>query len=478
MMVLRLTGGDDRSGGFMPSRQRSFWNQFGWYGLIFAPLAGAALAALCLGLGFSVPQGMTALGILGAAALCAAALAAYLSARRFAEPVDAVRDVLQQVSRGNYDGRLPATERHFVESLAESLDRMQEHLKSRFTDLQASRDQLRTVLNSMVEGVLALDEAQRVLLVNDSACRLFRIQENASIGRPVWELIRNPQLQQWVNQAFSEHVAVGGELELVVPPGKFLSVRVVAPISPSNSGAVVVASDISELRRLEEVRQEFVANASHELKTPLASIKACLETLLDGAIDDLEHRGRFLQTMNDQTERLDHLVRDLLSLTRIETEGVKTELHAVALVEIVNVCAERHRQYAERKQMQLLVQPPVAPIRVLGDEEALEQILDNLIDNAIKYTNDGGTVTVRWTAREGRCLLEVEDTGIGIPQSHLSRIFERFYRVDRARSRELGGTGLGLSIVKHLVQSLVGAIDVASRLGKGSVFSVRLKMFD
>lgn len=462
----------------MPSRQRSFWSQFGTYALIFFPLAAIGLALLYLGLGVSLTNGIVALGIFAVAALGAAGISGYLAARRFAEPVDAVRHVLQQISLGNYEGHLPATQRHYVEPLAGTLDRMQDHLRSRFSDLQASRDQLRTVLNSMVEGVIALDSAQRVLLVNDSACRLFRIHEDGSVGRPVWELIRNPQLQQWVNQAFSDRQPVGGELDLVVPAGKELSVRVASLPANTNSGAVIVASDISELRRLEQVRQTFVANASHELKTPLASIKACVETLMDGAIDDAEHRGRFLQTMNDQTERLDHLVRDLLALTRIETEGVKTELHPVSVAEIVTVCVERHRQNAERKQMKLVVQPAAGPIRAYADEEALEQILDNLIDNAVKYTNDGGTVTIRWKAVNGQCLLEVEDTGIGIPQSHLARIFERFYRVDRARSRELGGTGLGLSIVKHLVQSLGGSVEVSSRLGKGSVFSVRLRALD
>jgi two-component system phosphate regulon sensor histidine kinase PhoR len=328
----------------------------------------------------------------------------------------------------------------------------------------------------MIEGVIAIDSDQRVLLVNEAACRLFPIHEVSAIGRPLWELVRSPQLQMWMGAALSQSEPVGGELELKAPQPRVLSVRIAGLPGPIAAGAIVVASDISQLRRLEQVRQEFVANASHELKTPLASIKACVETLLDGALEDVEIRVRFLQVVNEQTERLDKLVRDLLALTRIESQEQPPVLHPVALADIVDLCINRHLQYAQRKEMHLVTTPPAETVQVLADEEALEQILDNLIDNAIKYTNSGGTISVRWEATGDRCRIEVEDTGIGIPQAHLGRIFERFYRVDRARSRELGGTGLGLSIVKHLTQILGGTVSVASRLGKGTTFTLELKL--
>jgi two-component system phosphate regulon sensor histidine kinase PhoR len=311
--------------------------------------------------------------------------------------------------------------------------------------------------------------------VNEAACRLFPIQESSAVGRPLWELVRSPQLQQWMGVALSQANPVGGELELKAPASRLLAVRVAGLPGPTAAGAIVVASDISQLRRLEQVRQEFVANASHELKTPLASIKACVETLLDGALEDVEIRVRFLETVNEQTERLDKLVRDLLALTRVESQERPPVLHPVALADVVQLCVNRHMQYAERKEMRLVTTPPPEGVQVLADEESLEQILDNLIDNAIKYTNAGGTITVRWEAEGNLCRIDVDDTGIGIPQAHLPRIFERFYRVDRARSRELGGTGLGLSIVKHLVQILGGTVSVASRLGKGTTFTVELK---
>jgi two-component system phosphate regulon sensor histidine kinase PhoR len=474
----------DQGSQFKPARPRYDWSQFLSFVLVFLPLAGAAAIWLIAGLGVPAGTALGGLGVFSLVALGSMAVAAYLNARRIALKLESVSDVVSQMSAGEFDKRIPPGDRQQIEDLAASLDKTQSYLKSRVADLESSRNQLQTVLDSMVEGVIALDSDQRVLLVNAAGRRLFPFQELAAVGRPVWELVRSPQLAQWVSQSLSQSEPVGGELELKAPVPRILAVRVAglpgampagpSPLGPNSAGAIVVASDISQLRKLEHVRQEFVANASHELKTPLASIKACVETLLDGALDDVEIRVQFLQTINEQTERLDKLVRDLLALTRIETEERRPVLHPVVVADIINLCVNRHIRNAERKQMHLVTVPPVESVQVIADEEALEQILDNLIDNAIKYTNSEGTITVRWGIEESRCRIEVEDTGIGIPQAHLMRIFERFYRVDRARSRELGGTGLGLSIVKHLVQILGGTVTVTSRLGKGSTFIVEL----
>jgi two-component system phosphate regulon sensor histidine kinase PhoR len=239
-------------------------------------------------------------------------------------------------------------------------------------------------------------------------------------------------------------------------------------------GAILVVSDITELRRLEQVRKEFVANASHELKTPLASIRACAETLLDGAWEEDAPRQHFLTTIEEQSERLDKIVRDMLALTRAESD-VRPALTQLDLQPVVDLCVQRQAAAAARKSVKVEVQPPPTPVVVLADDEALQQIIDNLLDNAIKYNNDGGTAVVRWRTEGDAAVLDVEDTGIGIPTGQLQRVFERFYRVDKARSREVGGTGLGLSIVRHMVQSLGGNISVQSRLGKGSTFTVRLR---
>jgi two-component system phosphate regulon sensor histidine kinase PhoR len=250
-------------------------------------------------------------------------------------------------------------------------------------------------------------------------------------------------------------------------------------------GAVLVLHDTSHLRRLERLRQDFVANVSHELKTPLSVIKACVETLIEGAADDPAYRGSFLERIAEQADRLHALILDLLSLARIEAGTEAFAFQDVPLGAAVTDCLERHRARAQGLQLVLEATPPegpagelsaesTQPLSAWADEEAVNQILDNLIDNALKYTPAGGRIRVAWRAEDGEVCLEVEDTGIGIPEQDLPRIFERFYRVDKARSRELGGTGLGLSIVKHLVSAMHGSVRVASQLGRGTTFAVRL----
>jgi two-component system phosphate regulon sensor histidine kinase PhoR len=235
---------------------------------------------------------------------------------------------------------------------------------------------------------------------------------------------------------------------------------------------------ISELERLENVRRDFVANVSHEIKTPLTSIKGYVETLLAGAIDDPDHRLRFLEKIDRNAERLTSLVQDILSLAKIEAaEGSLTTTPTEWNPIIASVIA-RHEDAIQKKGLRLRVNLQAAPIVVQGDKEAMTQVLDNLLTNAVKYTPDGGKITVSLAPKTPWARLEVEDTGIGIPAEHLDRIFERFYRIDKARSRDLGGTGLGLSIVKHLVSAMSGEVGVESAVGIGSKFSVKLKLVD
>jgi len=462
----------------MSYRQPLFWKLLRLHVVLVLPVMAVVAAATCQALALSFWTTIACTSVLTVILLGAGIAVALVASRRIEADHQTVGQLLRLVADGDYSGRLPPDVRERVGGLAADLDRMTEHLRDRFADLQSHRDQLRAVLDGMVEGVIAVDDRQRVLLVNDAVCNMFGVEEAALLGRPVWEQIRHPKLQAWVSDAVSQSEPVGGEVRVLAPAQRVLMVRAVGLSRPQHQtgGAVVVVTDMSEVRRLENVRQEFVANASHELKTPLASIKACVETLLDGAMDDLEARQRFLTSINDQAERLDNLVRDMLALTRIETGESQRDVRPTPLESVVATCLVRHRQAAERKQMHVTADGSPSGVMLLADEESLEEIFDNLIDNAIKYTNDGGQVTVRWQVIGRDCAIDVEDTGIGIPQSHLTRIFERFYRVDRARSRELGGTGLGLSIVNHLVETLGGKISVTSRLGKGSKFTVQLPL--
>jgi len=239
-------------------------------------------------------------------------------------------------------------------------------------------------------------------------------------------------------------------------------------------GAVVVLHDITDLRRLERMRQEFVANVSHELKTPLSSIKAYAETLRSGAIHDQVNCLKFLGRIEEHADRLDALIADLLRLARIESGDKSFEIGAVPVGNMVHRRSADHQASAQAKRIQLVVAEGDTQLHVRADEEGLRQILDNLIDNAIKYTRESGRVTLRWFSTDGKVSIEVEDTGIGVSAEDQKRVFERFYRVDKARSREMGGTGLGLAIVKHLAQFFGGEAYVRSELGIGSTFGVRL----
>jgi two-component system phosphate regulon sensor histidine kinase PhoR len=242
-------------------------------------------------------------------------------------------------------------------------------------------------------------------------------------------------------------------------------------------GAVIVLHDTTELRQAERLRQDFVANVSHELKTPLAVIKSSIETLVDGAVEEPESRHLFLQQIVREADRLEELIKDLLSLARIESGHLRLEPQAIPLERAISECLERHHPRAESKTLTLVEKPPKdgpPDLAVWADPDALRQVLDNLVDNAIKYTPNGGRITIRWSGTADTVSFEVEDTGVGIPAADLPRVFERFYRVDKARSRAVGGTGLGLAIVKHLVQAMKGQVRATSTVGKGTTFRVTL----
>jgi two-component system, OmpR family, phosphate regulon sensor histidine kinase PhoR len=356
-------------------------------------------------------------------------------------------------------------------------------LEARIAQLEQDRQQLSAVLSGMAEGVIAVDARSRLLFANASADRLFGLGPG-SVGRLVPELIRSPQVQEAVEATLAGSEPYRGEITVTGrEPGLRAQSRVLSvhgtplPGSPA-TGAVLVFHDVTELRRLERMRQDFVANVSHELKTPLASIKAYTETLLDWALHDENVNVRFLKRIEEQAERLNQLILDLLSLARIESGQEVYDHVPLALAPMIGSCVESHRGRAESKNQVLGLDlgPLDGQTLVLADEEAVRQILDNLIDNAIKYTPEGGSVRVACMLAAGgdAVAVEVADSGIGIPRDDLPRVFERFYRVDKARSRELGGTGLGLSIVKHLVQSIGGQITVDSRVGAGSRFTVQL----
>jgi two-component system phosphate regulon sensor histidine kinase PhoR len=414
------------------------------------------------------------------AALTAAAtmILALMLARRLARPLHELTRGAQEIAAGGYGHKVYLDRQDEIGMLAVSFNDMSQRLAHQFTLLDQDRQQLRAVLGGMVEGVIAVDADGAVLFANERVGRLLEFSVEQAVGRKLWEIVRYRPVQDAVQRVLTQPTHAPEQIDDTEAAGKHLAVHVAPLPGQPIRGAVLVFHDVTELRRLERVRQEFVANVSHELKTPLSVIVACAETLQGGALDDLENRGKFLERIAHQSQRLLALIVDMISLARIESGAEQLDLHPVSLDDAVHACLERHQERAHAKHQRLEAVPPAHPpaggVFAWADTEAVSHILDNLVDNAIKYTPNDGVIQLHWWAEDSVSCLEVRDTGIGIPATEVPRVFERFYRVDKARSRELGGTGLGLSIVKHFAQAMNGSVRVSSQVGQGSVFTLVL----
>lgn len=406
----------------------------------------------------------------------------YVIMGRIIRPVGALTRAAQAVATGDLNQTVPDGGRNELGMLGDAFNAMTKQLSARIEqlnekhrELEESGKLLETVLGTMVEAVVAVDSEQRILFSNPAARTLMGLGEPNVEGRAIWEVVRSPALDETVRAVLAE----GGnrQLELQLPRSGTIAILVASRLPGDPAlGAVLVLHDVTELRRLENMRRDFVSNVSHELKTPLTSIQAYSETLLEGGLDDPDHNREFVQRIAEGAERLHALILDLLALARIESEEQVFDVKPVSLPEKTDACIREHSAVADANSVKLIVEHPDSDLLVLADEEGLRTILDNLLDNAINYTPAGGTVILRYRAAGERVQIEVADTGIGIPGEHRDRIFERFYRVDRARSRELGGTGLGLAIVKHLVQVFGGNVSVTSEPGQGSTFRIELPL--
>jgi two-component system, OmpR family, phosphate regulon sensor histidine kinase PhoR len=401
---------------------------------------------------------------------------------RVTRPVVEMQSIARQLSEGNFSVRAPVRSPDEIGMLGRSLNVLAARLREKIQDLAQEQAKATAILDGMVEGVIAVDGHDHILLMNERARAMFNLGSGRLERKPFLEVIRNSDLHDVFREGRAagtddevESAAVRRELRLSTPVERILQVHA-APLrlGPAETGVAMVLHDITALRQLEHVRTEFVANVSHELRTPLTAIQGYLETLLGGAMDDPVHARRFLEVVFRHTERLGRLLNDLTDLSNIELGRVSLHRAPVALAEVVEGTLDIIRAKADAGGVRLEARLPANLPAVQGDRDRLAQILINLVDNAVKYTPRGGRVTVEAAAGEGLIEVAVIDTGVGIPPADLPRITERFYRVDKARSRDLGGTGLGLAIVKHLVAAHGGVLVIESRPGEGTRVRVTL----
>ena len=343
-------------------------------------------------------------------------------------------------------------------------------LSATISVLEKQNNNMQAILASMVEGVIAVDKDARITSINPSVEAIFGVNKEGVIGRLFLECIRNNDLAEVVSVVLEEKAAVSKELNLSWPVQKVFQLNA-TPILENGriSGCLLVIHDITEIRKLERIRSDFVANASHELKTPLTSIKGFVETLLEGALDNKEESRNFLNIIQDHTERLNNLINDLLELSHIESGELELKPKMAGIKGIFDEVILGFRSQIRKKKIEIDNQL-AEDLKVPADRPKLEQVIINLIDNAIKFNKDSGRIRISSQDLGRKIKIIIEDSGQGVPEKDLPRIFERFYRVDKARSRNLGGTGLGLSIVKHIIELHKGSVGVESTEGLGSKF--------
>lgn len=409
-------------------------------------------------------------------ALFAAVLSLIVS-RRISRPIEEIKKGAECFASGDFECRLPASNSEEIAGLSDAMKKMALQLDERINTTIRQRNEIEAVLSSMVEGVIAVDMEERIISMNQASAHMFGCDPSKAQGRSIQEVIRNTVLQQFVTKALYSKGPVEKDIILPYDGDRFLSGHgtLLHDAQGKQIGALIVLNDITRIQKLEKIRREFVANVSHEIKTPITAIKGFVETLRDGAVKNLEDAERFLSIIEKHVDRLEDIIEDLLTLSRIEREAEREEVVLAegrvkdVLENAIRVCEVG----TVTKKISIELSCPEDMIAKI-DLQLLEQAVVNLVDNAIKYSDEGSIIKVEATQTDHESIISVRDHGCGIEKKHLPRLFERFYRVDKARSRQMGGTGLGLAIVKHIAQAHGGHVDVESTPGKGSTFAIHL----
>ena len=418
---------------------------------------------------------------IGGVGLAVALLAAGISlmvSRRISHPLEQMKHSAESIARGDWKKPLSVNSDSVeISALSNALNQMALQLEDRIKTITNQSNESEAVLSSMVEGVLAVDAAENIIRLNKAAGKLLEIKPDSAEGRPIHEVVRNSLLREFIERTLSGIENVETDLTIGNQNEIFLQAHgaVLKDMQEKSIGAVIVLNDVTRLRRLETVRKDFVANVSHELKTPITLIKGFVETLQQGALEKREEAERFLDIMSKQVERLNAIIEDLLSLSRLEQGSGKSAI-SMEKTKVLQILESAIRD-CESKLLEKKISIQLNcsnELEVFANSPLLNQAVLNLVDNALKYSEQGEKITVEAFVTGTEIVIEVQDWGCGIGSEHLPRLFERFYRIDQARSRQMGGTGLGLAIVKHIVQEHGGSVSVNSTLGKGSRFSIHL----
>ncbi|MGE0084339.1 MAG: two-component system histidine kinase PnpS [Desulfococcaceae bacterium] len=406
-------------------------------------------------------------------ALMAAAICYYIS-RRISSPIEEMRKGAEAFAAGNLEYRLPTPKSREMVMLATAMNRMAADLNDRIQTVIRQRNELESVLSSMREGVLAMDMDEKVISINHAAAQMFLREPSKATGKSIQEVVRNSDLHRFVRRALDGESPEEQDITFYHEEERTVSINS-SPLLDAKGkriGILIVLHDVTRLRKLETMRRDFAANVSHEIKTPLTAIKGFVETLQSGAMEKADESARFLEIIEKHVSRLTAIIDDLMKLSEIEQKG-RLALEKGNLKSVISNAVEMCRPLAEGKNICMEWECPDS-LECQINAAFLEQAVMNLADNAIKYSPEQSTVHINAEKTPDGIVIRVKDQGIGIPREHLPRLFERFYRVDKSRSRKAGGTGLGLAIVKHIVLAHGGYVTVDSRPGNGSTFEIHL----
>lgn len=398
-------------------------------------------------------------------------------AKKFTQPINELTEAALLISDGNYDKKIYVRTRDQIGKLAETFNIMTHQLKNTITELKQRNVQLESIMSSMINGVIAVDHQYRIMLINKVSYEILDLHEENVLFKPIYDVVRNKSIFEILEKSIENQEFIVGETKFEAKEMKILKVYANSITSKeavdSNIGTLLVIQDITKMKKLELMRKDFVSNVTHELKTPLTSIQGFVDTLRNGAIQDPKVASRFLEIIDVEAERLYRLIQDILSLSEIENREKEKNLQYNSIKDIVEEVVEVLQREVDKKDIQILIEIPLELPKLFCNRDRIKQLIMNLLDNAIKYT-EKGEIKVSCEKVQNQLSIIVQDTGIGVPKEDIPRLFERFYRVDKGRSRKMGGTGLGLSIVKHIVKLYEGKVFVDSQLGIGSKFTIYL----